>query len=145
MASPFVEYLLGETEKVVEMHPGPVVEDGVTGEAPKDLMLNGLDNADVSLGMAIQDGLEVHVEATVAAHELPRLDEGVRRDLELDKVELVNPAVPEDDVLAGGAGVAKPIADVEPEGMPVHTAGAGTPVPRVAVRPDAPTPVEDAG
>jgi hypothetical protein len=32
MASPLVEYSLGKTEEVVEVHPGPVVEDGVTGE-----------------------------------------------------------------------------------------------------------------
>jgi hypothetical protein len=32
MASPLVEYSLGETEEVVEVHPGSVIEDGVTGE-----------------------------------------------------------------------------------------------------------------
>jgi hypothetical protein len=32
MASPLVEYSLGRTEEVVEVHPDPVVEDGVTGE-----------------------------------------------------------------------------------------------------------------
>ena len=110
-------------------------------------MLVGFEQFEVRAGSAVEDWLELHLESAVGAGEAPGrkiiLFSVLHGYLKCDMVQLVESAVINERVFRRGGGIAEAVAEVPAERRAVQKSGRARPVPRVVIRPDAASPVED--
>jgi len=98
---PAIHHLFRETEKIFEDNLLSVIKNGFPAEAAENLVLIGLQDEQVGIGMAIDDWPEIHLEAAIVAAELPGLQITVGGNVELYPVEFVDLAVETEQVFRG--------------------------------------------
>lgn len=142
LSSILIPDLLSKADQIFDFELRSVVEDSSTVHFAENLMLVGDDDLYIRQGGAVNDGIKVHLKPAVAGGKGPGFGEIIRRDVEDHVIQLMPLSVVEEDILRGGGGVAKPISNIEAEGLVVYHAVAGTPIPGIVIGPYAAAPIQ---
>lgn len=146
---PLVVDSLGEPEYVLDLDDGAVFQRRLARKFSEDLVWDHRKELEIEGRVAVDDGVEIHLESAVVAGESPVghivVFAVLLRNIEGDFVQFVALPVKEDHIFAGLVVVAEAVADVEAEFVSARQDRLQTaPVPSVVVRPDASAPVEGA-
>ena len=100
-------HFLCKAHDVLYVHFSAVIEYCPAAHLSEHLMLVGDDQLVVEAGRSVEHRLEAHLKASVRGRECPRIHVTAIRDVERDVIELVGPAVPEEDVFGRSAHIGK--------------------------------------
>lgn len=119
-SSPPIEHIFGKTEQSIHLEACSIIEYDGAREMAKHLVLNGFEQSGIDIGLAVYDGRELHLEASVRARKSTRFRVVARIEMERDLGEFMGHTIDKQHILRSWCSVRKPIPNVPPQHMFTH-------------------------
>lgn len=142
-------YFFCKTKAVFDFHYRPVIQNRLPGHLSEYLMLVAFHNAGIYARSPVEHRHKIHLKPAVAGSDFPwthiiLFSLFIKRNPKRHIVQLVYFAVKNNHVFTRRTVVAKSIADIETDCMPIPNTVAVSPIPCIIIGPDTSSPVQRA-